>query len=130
MRVVAFRQHRGAHPQDADAGAPHHARTQMPTQPTFTCATCDAPIAGHPTFHLGLAFCCAGCAADGPCMCSYDHLGHFDSPGAAVVVEAATVEAAVAETPVVERPVVERPAVERPAARETADKRVPVAARG
>jgi hypothetical protein len=44
----------------------------MATQPTFTCATCDATIAHHPTFHLGLAFCCAGCAADGPCMCSYD----------------------------------------------------------
>lgn len=44
----------------------------MPTQPTFTCATCDDQIAHHPVFHLGLAFCCAGCAADGPCMCSYD----------------------------------------------------------
>ena len=44
----------------------------MPTQPTFTCATCDAEIAHHPVFHLGLAFCCAGCAANGPCMCSYD----------------------------------------------------------
>ena len=44
----------------------------MPTQPTFTCATCDHQIAHHPVFHLGLAFCCAGCAADGPCMCSYD----------------------------------------------------------
>ncbi len=48
------------------------ARTPMPTQPTFTCATCDHQIAHHPVFHLGLAFCCAGCAADGPCMCSYD----------------------------------------------------------
>jgi len=44
----------------------------MPTQPAFTCATCDDQIAHHPVFHLGLAFCCAGCAADGPCMCSYD----------------------------------------------------------
>ena len=44
----------------------------MSTQPTFTCATCDAQITHHPVFHLGLAFCCAGCAADGPCMCSYD----------------------------------------------------------
>ena len=42
-------------------------------EPTFTCATCDVAIAWHPTFHLGLAFCCAGCAADGPCLCSYDH---------------------------------------------------------
>jgi hypothetical protein len=44
----------------------------MPTEYTFTCATCDHPIVGHPVFHIGLTFCCAGCAADGPCMCSYD----------------------------------------------------------
>ncbi len=44
----------------------------MATQPTFTCATCDVSISSSPTFHVGLAFCCAGCAADGPCMCSYD----------------------------------------------------------
>ncbi len=44
----------------------------MATQPDFICATCDVTITHHPTFHLGLAFCCAGCAADGPCMCSYD----------------------------------------------------------
>jgi hypothetical protein len=43
----------------------------MPTS-TFTCATCDHEIAGRPVFHIGLTFCCPGCAADGPCMCSYD----------------------------------------------------------
>ena len=57
----------------------------MPTQPLFTCATCDVTIAGRPTFHLGLAFCCAGCAADGPCMCSYDHEVSHESPGAAAM---------------------------------------------
>jgi len=44
----------------------------MPTVYTFTCATCDHVITGRPVFHIGLTFCCAGCAADGPCMCSYD----------------------------------------------------------
>ena len=44
----------------------------MPTEYTFTCATCDHEIVGNPVFHIGLTFCCAGCAADGPCMCSYD----------------------------------------------------------
>ena len=44
----------------------------MPTEYTFTCATCDHESVGHPVFHIGLTFCCAGCAADGPCMCSYD----------------------------------------------------------
>jgi hypothetical protein len=44
----------------------------MPTEYTFTCASCDHEIVGRPVFHIGLTFCCAGCAADGPCMCSYD----------------------------------------------------------
>jgi len=38
----------------------------------FTCVACRLEIVGRPTFHLGLAFCCGGCAADGPCICSYD----------------------------------------------------------
>ena len=42
-----------------------------PTQ-AFTCVSCELEIDGAPTFHLGLAFCCAGCAANGPCTCSYD----------------------------------------------------------
>jgi len=42
------------------------------TRPTFVCASCEAEIAHKPTFHVGLAFCCAGCVADGPCRCSYD----------------------------------------------------------
>ena len=63
----------------------------MPTQPTFTCATCDHQIAHHPVFHLGLAFCCAGCAADGPCMCSYD-------AAAELVTETRAVALAVAPT--------------------------------
>jgi hypothetical protein len=59
-------------------------------EPTFTCATCNVVIAHHPTFHVGLAFCCAGCAADGPCGCSYD----LDEPlpaAASVAVRAETV---------------------------------------
>jgi hypothetical protein len=40
--------------------------------PPFTCVTCEAPVAGRPTFHVGLPFCCAGCVAGGPCTCSYD----------------------------------------------------------
>jgi hypothetical protein len=40
--------------------------------PSFTCVTCESPAGPHPTFHVGLAFCCAGCVANGPCICSYD----------------------------------------------------------
>jgi hypothetical protein len=42
------------------------------TDPGFHCASCEARITTAPVIHLGLAFCCAGCAADGPCICSYD----------------------------------------------------------
>jgi hypothetical protein len=41
-------------------------------EPTFTCASCEAEIRGRATFHVGVAFCCAGCVAGGPCTCSYD----------------------------------------------------------
>jgi hypothetical protein len=46
--------------------------TRTSTADPFTCVTCEIEIAGRPTFHVGLAFCCAGCVADGPCICSYD----------------------------------------------------------
>jgi hypothetical protein len=41
-------------------------------EPTFHCASCEGEIHGRATFHVGLAFCCAGCVAGGPCTCSYD----------------------------------------------------------
>lgn len=58
----------------------------MPTEYTFTCATCDHEISGRPVFHIGLTFCCVGCAADGPCLCSYDAVD--DAPAIALVDEA------------------------------------------
>ena len=42
--------------------------------PPFRCVTCEAVIGTTPVFYVGLAFCCAGCVADGPCLCSYDPL--------------------------------------------------------
>jgi hypothetical protein len=39
---------------------------------SFHCANCEASIPGHATFFVGLAFCCPGCVAGGPCACSYD----------------------------------------------------------
>ena len=38
----------------------------------WTCTSCLLEIRHHPTFHVGLACCCAGCVAGGPCVCSYD----------------------------------------------------------
>jgi hypothetical protein len=45
---------------------------RLSTELPLTCVTCEIEIAGHPTFHVGMPFCCAGCAAGGPCTCSYD----------------------------------------------------------
>ena len=47
-------------------------RSRLSTDTPFTCVPCEIEITGPPTFHVGLPFCCAGCAADGPCICSYD----------------------------------------------------------
>jgi hypothetical protein len=99
----------------------------------FTCATCDVTIDHHPVFHLGLAFCCAGCAADGPCMCSYD------LPVAPVVAPAdrATAVAPVdAVGPLVEPPLppaaptraIPQPASPHPAARPLVDSGAPAMA--
>ena len=42
------------------------------TEPPFTCVTCEVEIHGTPVFGVGLPFCCGGCVAGGPCICSYD----------------------------------------------------------
>jgi hypothetical protein len=64
---------------------PNHA---SPAATTFQCTTCLATIRHRPTFHVGLAFCCAGCVADGPCICTYDleeddHDDRFRAPAMA-----------------------------------------------
>lgn len=56
--------------------------------PDFTCTSCEARISGRPTFHVGLAFCCAGCVAGGPCACSYDPDGPAGEPGRPAHTEA------------------------------------------
>lgn len=92
---------------------------------TFICATCDMVIDHHPVFHLGLAFCCAGCAADGPCMCSYD----VDEARPAAAAPARVDETASLDAvpPMVEPPLPAAPPV-RPAVAPTAEpaRRTPV----
>ena len=43
------------------------------TNSAFMCPNCEIEIVGRPTFHVGLAFCCAGCVVGGPCTCSYEY---------------------------------------------------------
>jgi hypothetical protein len=63
---------------------------------TFVCVTCEAEIVGSPTFHVGLPFCCAGCVANGPCLCSYDAAADGGVPARALA-EAADRAVAMAE---------------------------------
>jgi hypothetical protein len=42
------------------------------SDPQLICASCEGRIVGRAEFHVGLAFCCAGCVVGGPCTCSYD----------------------------------------------------------
>lgn len=58
-----------------------------------TCANCGIPIHWEPTLVDGLAYCCVGCAAGGPCTCDY---GHLPQPGDFVsLVQASQVRAMV-----------------------------------
>ena len=36
------------------------------------CASCDFEITGRPVYRMDEAYCCTGCAQDGPCICSYE----------------------------------------------------------
>lgn len=37
-----------------------------------SCTTCEMTIRWEPHFEAGKPFCCTGCGAGGPCVCSYD----------------------------------------------------------
>ena len=48
------------------------------------CASCDGVITDRPVYRMDEAYCCLGCAQNGPCICTYeqdladdgvDHLG-------------------------------------------------------
>jgi hypothetical protein len=36
------------------------------------CASCDAVITDRPVYRMDEAYCCLGCAQDGPCICTYE----------------------------------------------------------
>ncbi len=38
------------------------------------CANCQIEIRWRPTILDGIAYCCAGCAEGGPCICDYAQL--------------------------------------------------------
>ena len=36
------------------------------------CASCDGRITDRPVYRMDEAYCCAGCAQGGPCVCAYE----------------------------------------------------------
>ncbi len=42
------------------------------TPPRGRCASCEGEITGRPVYRMDEAYCCLGCAAGGPCMCTYE----------------------------------------------------------
>jgi chaperonin GroES len=44
----------------------------MPQPHLWICDNCAIEFAWHPVYADGQIFCCAGCAAGGPCSCDYD----------------------------------------------------------
>ena len=36
------------------------------------CASCEGVITSRPVYYMDEAYCCAGCAQGGPCVCSYE----------------------------------------------------------
>ncbi len=46
---------------------------------TIRCASCELDIDWSPVEQAGRYFCCAGCAAGGPCCCSYDEHSRLEA---------------------------------------------------
>jgi hypothetical protein len=62
--------------------------------PRWSCTSCLLEIRHRPVFHVGLAFCCAGCVAGGPCICSYDDVLDEELVEASPVIDARIAELA------------------------------------
>jgi hypothetical protein len=64
---------------------------RLSTDLPFSCVTCEVEIRGPAVFHVGMPFCCAGCVAGGPCLCTYDFVVTDDERSAADAVAEPTV---------------------------------------
>jgi transcription elongation factor GreA len=70
--------------------AAHPVRERLQGQSVVVCATCEVEVAWAPVWRNGQAYCCQGCAAGGPCCCSYDE----SSSEVAMQIERLTVASA------------------------------------
>jgi hypothetical protein len=61
---------------DAESASQHQSQQNEERQggslrPVPRCANCDIEILWTPVYRQGIAYCCTGCAAGGPCNCDY-----------------------------------------------------------
>lgn len=82
--------------------------------PAEFCANCEEPILGQPVYFDGGVFCCTGCTAGGPCICTYGAPQETENPASlastAYEVTAPAYSAPIASAPVyAEAPVYQAP---------------------
>lgn len=56
------------HPQDTGN---EYTQKEGAQRANVRCANCDIDILWSPVVVQGVAYCCTGCAAGGPCSCDY-----------------------------------------------------------
>lgn len=80
--------------------------------PAEFCVNCEEPILGQPVYFDGGVFCCIGCTAGGPCVCTYGAPQETETPAStAYEVTAPAYSAPIASAPVyAQAPVYQPPA--------------------
>lgn len=71
-----------------------------------SCANCEEPVLGQPVYFDGGVYCCTGCIAGGPCVCTYQ----ASVPQAGPVAATAAVAPNEAPTPAYSAPIAAAPA--------------------
>jgi hypothetical protein len=63
---------------DAESASQHQPHNDQQSEgqgksprPVPRCANCEIDILWVPVYRQGVAYCCVGCAAGGPCSCDY-----------------------------------------------------------
>ena len=74
------------------------------------CANCEEPILGQPVFFDGGVYCCTGCIAGGPCVCTYQVPAPQTEPVAPLAVVASVYEAPAYSAPITAAPAYAPPA--------------------
>ncbi len=72
--------------------------------PAEFCANCEEPILGQPVYFDGGVFCCTGCTAGGPCICTYEAPPETENPATTAPAYSAPIASAPVYAPVYQAP--------------------------